>query len=41
MIKVSNENRGRLPIRVVDEEDEESVEDEEELGKRTRLMQVR
>ena len=41
MIKISNEKMGRLPLGVVDEEDEESVEDKEELGKRTWRMKVR
>ena len=40
-IKISDEKRGRLPFGVVDEDEEESFEDDEELGKRTRRTQVR
>ena len=41
MIKIGKERRGHIPLGVLDEEDEESFEDGEELGKRTRRTQVR
>ena len=40
-IKIIDNKWGRLPLGVVDEEDEEFGEDGEELGRRTLRMQVR